>query len=171
MKTKVKYALILLIFMVGCNSDQFTKHLARESLKHNPPIVILKNFIDLCYAENTGTAFSRLDNLTLPLSLFVLVCVPLLAVLCIAYLIWRFRSKSFNILLPFVLILAGATGNLLDRIRYGHVVDFIHLHLRDVFHWPIFNIADFLLFIGCGMLLFRFIFHRDDQSFQISENN
>ena len=171
MKTILKYALLLLVFMAGCNSDQYTKYLARESLKHNPPFVILTDYVELCYTENTGAAFSLLSHLTPTLRQPLLICVPLLTILFIAYLIWHFRSKPLYILLPLLLILSGATGNLIDRLRYGYVVDFIHLHVRDVFHWHIFNVADVLILIGSGIFLFQYVFCRNNPSNHIAHDN
>ena len=171
MKTINKYILLLFVFIAGCSSDQYTKHLARESLKHNRPFVILTDYVELCYAENPGATFSLLSHLTPFLRRSLLICIQFIMILFIAYLIWHFRSKQLYILLPLILLLSGATGNLLDRLRYGYVVDFIHLHVRDVFHWPAFNVADMFLFVGCGIFLLQYAFRRNDQSNHVTYNN
>ncbi len=163
MKTKLKYTLIFFVFITGCNSDQLTKHLARETLRHSHPLVVFRGFIDLCYAENTGMAFSLMDNLSPSLRMLLLTCVPLFIVVCFSFLIWHFRTKKFTTLLPFALILSGASGNLFDRLMYGHVVDFIHFHIEDIFHWPIFNIADVLLFVGYLILFLQYGFRRNEK--------
>jgi len=167
MKSKLKYTLIFVIFFAGCNSDQRTKYMARESLRNSQPVILLRGFVDLCYAENTGMAFSLLSYLDPPLRRGLLVCVPLVTTICFSLFIWRFRVKHFTALLPFAFILAGAAGNILDRIRYGHVVDFIHFHVRDIFHWPIFNIADVLVFVGGLMLFLQYGFRKNTH---INEN-
>lgn len=163
MRTKLKYTLLLFVFLAGCNSDQLTKHAARESLKHSQPFVMLIGFAELCYAENPGMAFSLLDNSPPSFRVGFLVAVPLLMMVCVSGLIWRFRTRQFTTILPFVLILSGAAGNLLDRLRYGYVVDFIHFHVRGVFHWPIFNIADCLVFGGALVLFLQYGFRQYNQ--------
>lgn len=54
-------------------------------------------------------------------------------------------------------MISGALGNLIDRIRYGYVIDFIHVHIRDVFSWPVFNVADILIVAGIGLLLLQLL--------------
>lgn len=171
MRTILKYILLLLVFMAGCNSDQYTKRLARESLKHNPPLVILTDYVELCYVENTGGAFSLLSHLTPSLRRLLLICIPLITIVFIAYLIWHFRTKPWYLLLPLLLILSGATGNLLDRLRYGYVVDFIHLHVRNVFHWHIFNVADGLIFIGSSIFLLQYVYFRNNPSSHVAHTD
>ena len=152
MKSKLKYTLIFFIVLAGCNLDQATKHIARESLKDSPPLILFRGFVDFCYAENRGMAFSLLSNLNPPLRKVLAIFVPLLITVCFSCFILRYRAKHFTSLLPFALILSGAAGNLLDRIRYGYVIDFVHFHVHDILHWPIFNMADVLVFMG-GLLL------------------
>lgn len=153
MKSKLKYALICMILVAGCGTDQLSKHVAKEALKGSRPLILCRGFIDLCYAENTGMAFSLLDGLSPDARTQLLTYVPLIIAVGFAGLLYRSRGKPLAALLPLVLILAGASGNLLDRLRCGYVVDFVHFHIRDRFHWPIFNLADALIFLG-ALLLF-----------------
>jgi signal peptidase II len=68
-------------------------------------------------------------------------------------LIWRLRRQSFFVQLPFYIILSGAVPNLLNRILRGSVVDFIHIHWKDVLDWPyLFNVADALIVAGVLLL-------------------
>lgn len=156
MKSKIKYVLLLLVLLGGCHCDQYTKQLAEKSLKYRPPLVLLTGFAELCYAENTGMAFSLLDDLPPAVRRPLLVGIPLLLTTIAACFFWYFRARPFFVLLPFALMLAGAAGNLLDRLRYGYVVDFVHIHARDRFHWPIFNVADALLLMGGALLVLHF---------------
>jgi len=164
MRSKIKYALLLLILVGGCQCDQYTKQLAERSLKRHPPLVLLHGFAELCYAENTGMAFSLFDDLSPALRRPLLVGVPLLLTALATGCFWYFRAKPFFVLLPFALMLAGAAGNLLDRLRYGYVVDFVHLHARERFHWPIFNLADTLLFLGGAFLVLHYACARKEHS-------
>lgn len=160
MRSKLKYALLFFVFFAGCNSDQYTKFLAKSKLKDQPPMILHRDVLELCYAENTGVAFSILYDLTPSLRRPLLIGVPLVAVIAIGYFIWQFRTRRFFLLLPLLFIISGAAGNLFDRIRCGYVIDFIHFHFRDVFDWPVFNVADVLLWIGVILLLIQIFFLR-----------
>ena len=84
------------------------------------------------------------------------------AILFIFYIVWHLRKLSFFYHLPFFIILSGAFGNLIDRIRFGHVIDFIHVHWRNTIDWPfVFNIADVLICTGEILLLVLIIVKRD----------
>jgi signal peptidase II len=132
-------------------------------LKHSPPLVVLRGFVELCYAENTGVAFSFLDDLRPSVRRPLLVGIPLLEATAVTCLLWYFRARSFTALLPFVLILSGAAGNLLDRLRHGYVVDFVYVHAKDVFDWPIFNVADTLLVAGVALLALQHVLSSKDR--------
>jgi signal peptidase II len=105
-----------------------------------PPIVIIPGVLELIYRLNTGMAFSLLVEASLVLTMVATVASVVLAVMN-----WRLRSQA---LLPRVvlgLLLGGALGNLIDRLRFGAVVDFIYVSLIN---FPAFNVADSALTIG-----------------------
>ncbi len=106
------------------------------------------HWVDITYATNTGAAFSLFPNQQ---KFFIIVTIIALA----AILIYLFRSKDLSklALTGLAFIFGGATGNLLDRLRHGRVVDFIDFHWKEIYHWPTFNVADSFICIGVGVLL------------------
>jgi signal peptidase II len=136
---------LLVVALVGC--DHATKGAARSELRGQPPTVLLRGALDLRYVENRDMAFSTLrslsDDVKRPLAIgFAALGIPLLAV-------WWFRRRAapWPERLALALMLAGAAGNLLDRVFRGYVIDFIHVR-----YWPVFNVAD--VCITAGVILF-----------------
>lgn len=142
-KLSVFLCAIVFIFI----SDQLSKTWVRAS---SPQIELLPGFLDLVRVENYGSAFGLLANQT-----FLLI-VASLATLLVILLFFHclMESISVGITLSLALILGGAIGNLVDRIRFGYVTDFISVHLLDLFHWPVFNIADACITVGVFSLVF-----------------
>ena len=114
-----------------------------------PPISIVGQILQLEYVQNTGVAFSLLRGQSV---LFIFIAVALVV---IGTLYWRMRETgSLAIKLTFGLILGGAFGNLIDRLRHAYVVDFIHFHIPSRFEFPLFNVADSAISIGVVLLAF-----------------
>jgi signal peptidase II len=116
-------------------------------------IAIVDNFVHLTYLRNTGAAFGFLagDRSVPRMAIFILI--SLIAIGCIVYLLKNLRPGRNTATFSLSLILGGAIGNLIDRLRLGEVIDFIDLHWHRL-HWPAFNIADSAITIGVILLLF-----------------
>ncbi|MDM5147150.1 signal peptidase II [Candidatus Persebacteraceae bacterium Df01] len=137
--------LVVLIIVVA---DQWTKWLVVHSSLTQQSIE-LTPFLRLVYAENTGAAFSFLANvgdwgrwLLLAASFFI----------CVILLVWLQRATRPIEITALILILGGAVGNVIDRVRQGYVVDFIDIHI-GTYHWPAFNIADSAITVGAVVLV------------------
>ncbi len=129
--------------------DQFTKLWAVAQLKNGTVIPLIEGVFEFRYTENHGVAFSMLQGqrwLFIPLT--ILVSLTILVVLFRSPLRhrWLFSTTC-------VLIFSGAVGNLIDRIAYGYVIDFLYFRLID---FPIFNFADCCVVIG-SILMFLFV--------------
>jgi signal peptidase II len=115
-------------------------------------IVLVPDYLELRYAENCGAAFGLLDDAPRWLRVIVFMGAGVVA---IAALLWMFArghgGKLFAVSVP--LVASGALGNMVDRLRLGYVVDFIHFHIRDGFEWPTFNVADSTITVGVALLL------------------
>ena len=115
-------------------------------------VELVPNYLALRYAENCGAAFGTLDEAPRVLRIVLFTSAALIAV---GALLWMFvrghGGPLFAASVPF--IASGAIGNMIDRLRLGYVVDFIHFHVYDKFHWPTFNIADTTITIGVALLL------------------
>jgi signal peptidase II len=147
MRPKLALLILALVMLVGC--DHATKHWAETSLKAAPHIEVVAGMLDLRYAANDDMAFSLLRHIpsTTKLPFFVLFGALGIAGVSLAW--YRRRRNAWLEQSAYVLLLAGAVGNVADRVARGYVVDFIHVH-----HWPVFNVADALLVAGVVLLLF-----------------
>lgn len=136
--------------------DQLTKLLVVRSMRLGRNIPIVPGFFDLTFVLNPGAAFSLFATLPewIRNPFFILISVGA-AVLIVAY---RSRYLRENRLasVSLALILGGAIGNLIDRLRYGVVVDFLDAHIYQ-YHWPIFNVADSAISVGVTLLLIEML--------------
>ena len=142
-------AICLIISTLLIVADQLTKFWAIAQLKNAPAIPVIEGVFEFQYTENRGVAFSMLQGqrwLFIPLTL--LVAVGIIVMLLRSPLR---RYKMFDI--TCVLVLAGAVGNLIDRVAYGYVIDFLYFKLID---FPIFNFADCCVVVG-AILMFLFV--------------
>ena len=147
------YLLSLVVIVI----DQWTKWLAETNLTFLEPVPVIEPFLNWTLAYNYGAAFSFLadaggwqkwffSGLALVMSLFLMV-----------YLI-KAPRKATLLSFGLALVLGGAVGNLIDRLLHGHVIDFIHVHYADVWHYPIFNIADMAIMLGVAMIVIDMLF-------------
>lgn len=130
--------------------DQYTKHLVVASWNLGESLPVIPGFFSLTYLRNRGGAFGLFSDLpeTWRVAFFVVF-----AIATVAALIWMLRTTARNDVLQrlaLTAVIGGAAGNLYDRVRYGEVVDFLDVYVRD-WHWPAFNVAD--SFISCGVVL------------------
>ena len=130
--------------------DQVTKFLALRFLQLNTPVELIKNFLNLTLVHNRGAAFGFFQN---QLLLFVLV-----SFFAIGLILFNLKNKtnSFILKLSLSLILGGAVGNLIDRLRFGFVVDFLDLRI-----WPVFNIADSVITLAAILLTWELLFRKN----------
>lgn len=136
--------------------DRWTKMLVLEHLPHSPLTEIrLLPGLSLTHVHNTGIAFSLFADGG-PLTKVLLHAVILTSVVVIAWFLVRHSGERSTTALAFGLILGGAAGNLIDRILYGWVIDFIHVWVEiggDIHAWPDFNVADSAISVGAVLLV------------------
>lgn len=137
----------LLIVLLGLIADRITKLWALKKLSKINEIVIIKNFFSFSYLENRGAAFGILQNKLIFLSAVTITVVTIMVI----YLI-KYKPESAFLRVGFSLIISGALGNLIDRVWYRYVVDFIYWHYKDIYSFPTFNVADMMVVIGTFML-------------------
>ena len=146
-------ALISVVVLVCI--DQFTKYLVVGHLKDRPAYVLIRNIFQLEYLENRGAAFGILQNQRV----FFYISVLLIT----AAVIWFYskvpmEKKYLPLRICAVLIVGGAFGNCIDRIRLNYVVDFFYFKLID---FPIFNVADISLTCGTALLIIDVLFLKE----------
>ncbi len=131
--------------------DQATKHWALHYLPLHGPIPVFKGVFDLSLVYNQGAAFGMLQGGTFLLSVVSVACVAaILLMLCrreVFVKVLGLDPQDPCVRVALALIMGGAVGNLIDRLRLSYVVDFLHLH-----HWPVFNVADSAITVG-GILI------------------
>ena len=135
------------VFMI----DQTTKAWAVRRLRFGDDISVIQGFLNFAYAENTGVAFSMLDDQG-NTGRWGLSIVALVAASLVIYFFWRTPRSDDRILGALALLLAGIAGNVTDRLRLGFVVDFIDVQFGS-WHYPTFNVADIAICIGAGLLI------------------
>ena len=142
-----KFILMSIIILI---LDQATKVLVASYIPYESYIEV-SSFFKLVNFHNTGAAFSFLHNAG-GWQRYFLIFITLIAVVWIIFML--IKNKHIPIIsFSLLLILGGALGNLIDRIRLGYVIDFIYLHI-DSWYWPAFNIADSAICVGAGLLVY-----------------
>ena len=138
--------------------DQFTKYLALTRLKGNPAAVLIDGVMELQYVENTGMAFSLFQDR----KIFILIMGFLVMAVILFFLFRIPDGKRFRIVhILLAALIAGALGNIIDRIRFDFVVDFISFVL---IHYPVFNVADCYIVVSAVILFFLFMFvYKEDE--------
>ncbi len=136
--------------------DQLTKLYISHSLPLHGSIEILEDFLHVVHVRNTGVAFGLLAGQPRSLRFLLLLPISCLAVFMIFYFLRQARNDQKLLRFSLTLLLAGAVGNLIDRMWRGEVVDFIDVHWHT-YHWPAFNVADSAITVGVGLLVVEWI--------------
>ena len=131
--------------------DRWTKTAVAESFPLHSSHPVIPGFFDLVHTRNTGIAFSMLNDASPLIREWLLPIFSAVAVVAIFVLFWK-QSQGARVRWALALILAGAAGNLYDRLMYGYVVDFLDFYVGS-WHWPAFNVADTCITIGAGLLI------------------
>lgn len=128
-------------------ADQATKALVATGIGLNERVPILGDLVQLWHVRNSGAAFSLFQGGTL---LFLAVTVLAFGMIVYFHRTFRGRSPWLQVLLG--VILGGTAGNLVDRVRFGYVTDFVSVGIGEV-RWPTFNVADSSIVVGIGLLV------------------
>ena len=153
-------AILLFIFL-----DQFTKYLAVVKLKYNPPYVLIDGVLEFNYLENKGADFGMLQDKK---TLFIFMTVIMLTVVFYVLLKLPNEKKFVSWQIFLCLICAGGVGNMIDRVRFDYVVDFIYFVLID---FPVFNLADILITIGTVLFFIVILFFTKEEELQFLRFN
>jgi signal peptidase II len=133
-------AILLLVIL-----DQGSKAMVVKSIPHQDVVAVMPGFFNLTHLHNTGAAFSMLHDNNL---FFILLSTAVF----IALILLRRHFAGPLMRSGWMLLLAGIIGNVTDRIRLGHVVDFLDFQF-GAYHWPAFNVADSCICIAAGLFL------------------
>lgn len=144
---------IALIILIGLITDQLTKFLVLKKLSLSQSIPVIGNIFHITLVFNQGAAFGMLKGFT--------VVLIIISVATIFFIVKNLRNKTSRRIdlstMALALIACGATGNCIDRLRFGYVVDFLDFRI-----WPVFNIADSFISIGAVLLTYVMLRHKKD---------
>ena len=141
-----------MLFVILVIADQLTKHLAVVRLKNQAAYNLINGILEFNYLENRGAAFGVLQNQKY---FFVFVALIFIGVIVFVLIKVPTQKKYYSLNILLVMIAAGAVGNMIDRVRYDYVVDFIYL---VCIQFPIFNMADIYVTTATVILVFQILF-------------
>ena len=154
MTAKSKIVCAWLSFII--TADQLTKFVVDQTMPLHHSIPVIDNLFSLTYIRNTGAAFGILAGSHEAFRLPVLIIFSLIAIGFILAMLKRLPSNETGLITALAFILGGAIGNLIDRIAYGEVIDFLDFYWSG-YHWPAFNIADSFITVGVLIIVYYLI--------------
>ena len=163
-KGKLVCSLLLFIILL----DQLSKFIVDRTMPLNHSIPVIENLFSLTYIRNTGAAFGILAGSAAGFRLPFLVSFSVLAMGFIAMMLRRLPDSEKGLITALTFILGGAIGNLVDRIFYGEVIDFLDFYWRQ-FHWPAFNIADSFITVGVVITFYHLVRSKGADPFLVAK--
>ena len=140
---------ILFVSAILVLADQISKTVVRNTMSLYESIPVIPEFFHLTYVTNDGMAF----GINFPLGIYVFSAISIIFTGFLFWYLWSIKDDEIVVRTGVALILAGAIGNLIDRIFLGEVVDFLDFMIGD-FHWYVFNLADSCVTVGLGFVLY-----------------
>jgi signal peptidase II len=140
--------------------DQASKTWILESVMQPPQVIEVTPFFNLVLAWNRGVSFGMFNNQS---DYGPYLLTGLAVVIIIALAVWLWRATTRLSVLALGMIIGGAIGNVVDRIQYGAVVDFLDVHAFG-YHWPAFNVADSAVCVGAAILILESLFTKGETS-------
>ena len=145
-----------LIALAVAALDQATKLLVSHSIGVHETIPVIPGLVDLVYVRNRGMAFGLLNRPGENTAFYLITAGTVLALVFLVYWLRKTASERPKAGFALSLIIGGAIGNLIDRIRLHEVIDFVDVHVKS-FHWPAFNAADSAITVGTMWLVFMLL--------------
>lgn len=173
--TRAKWIILILVALVAVGLDQWSKHWAQTELQHRPHrrITVVEGYFNFSYVRNPGAAWGFLAKADESFRKPFFIGISVAAMVFILYLFIKLEVGQYLMLYALALVMGGALGNFIDRLRYNYVVDFIDVHLEQRFRWPTFNVADIAISIGvvllfAEMLLMPILYRRRQRAFGLA---
>ncbi len=141
--------MFIIIGVIFVFIDQLIKHMVLNNYMLGHSMSVIEDFLYITYLKNTGIAFGLFKNN----NIFMIIVISIIVILLL-FFYYREKNKSLALSISVMFLVSGAIGNLIDRIIYGFIVDYINFTF-----WPAFNLADSLVVIGSFLLGFYIIFH------------
>ncbi len=148
-----KTSIFLISLLVSLPLDQLTKQWIIRNIHYADRIEVIPGLFDLTHVRNPGGAFSFFADGPFEQRMFFFIGTTLVAIVLLLLFLRKLMPEERLSALALGIILGGALGNLIDRIVYGEVIDFLDVHLLGGYTWPTFNVADSCIVIGVGILI------------------
>ena len=148
-----KYRWFGVAFVLGLVADQISKYRIIDHLHYGERIWVVPNYFELTHVRNPGGIFSLLADSSVELRMTLFVGAAILAIVLLLLFLVRHPAEERLVPMALGMILAGALGNLADRLIHGEVIDFLNVHLMNGYVWPTFNVADSLIVVGTIILM------------------
>ncbi len=159
MSGTVRYVLLGALSFVIIVLDQWTKLHVMETMRLHESIPVIPNLFSITYIRNPGAAFGFLSSSSSSFRFVFFGITSVFALGLLGTILVRMPAEEWMGQLSVAGILGGAIGNLLDRLRYGEVIDFLDFYVNG-YHWPAFNIADSAITVGVCFLILHFAFEK-----------
>lgn len=166
MKQKINFLAVSLVILI---IDQASKYWANVRLKSVDTLEVIPNFFRFTYALNRGVAFSMLADSRFEMK-WVLAGISTLAAAGVVYYLLKAHPEQRLLKTSLSFLLAGITGNLIDRVRLGEVIDFLDFHWYEKYTWPTFNVADSAICVGAVLLALEILKDEKQSRAQVSES-
>ena len=162
MSQSIRYLLLGLLSVAIVVVDQVTKVSVMESMRLHESIPVIANLFSITYIRNPGAAFGFLSSSSSSFRFVFFGLTPVFAVGLLGMIMVRMPKDDWMGRLSVAGILGGAIGNLLDRLRYGEVIDFLDFYING-YHWPAFNVADSAITVGVVFLILHFATEKEPE--------
>ena len=159
MRTRLGFAIIVLVILV---LDQASKIAVSAQLAPGQSLPVAPGLLHLTLVHNTGMAFGFLSDQSIPYKAALMTLLSVAALSAVGIYALKTSAQQTLTRWGLAFVLGGAAGNIIDRVRLGHVVDFIDVFYRGS-HWPAFNLADTAICMGVGLLLLDTLLHSEPQ--------
>jgi signal peptidase II len=158
-----KNILFLAITVLVVLLDQATKAWIISTMRLYDSFTVIGGFFNIMYVRNPGAAFGFLAAAPPMFRYTFFIVVTVAAILLILHYLRISRIEAPSLVSALALILAGAVGNLIDRVRFGEVVDFLDVYIVS-YHWPAFNVADSAITVGAAILMMVLLMRRKERT-------
>jgi len=156
---KSKYIILICLAGLVITLDQISKLYIAHHFELHESATVIPHFFNLTYVRNTGAAFGLLAKAPESFRIPFFIIIPLIALTIIVLIFKKTQETQLLMITALSLILGGAIGNFIDRLRFNYVIDFLDFHWFSKYHWPAFNVADSTIVVGVLLLIFYTFTH------------
>jgi len=154
---KRDYIFFIIPALVVIILDQVSKLIVAGSIKYYESIPVIEGFLNLVHVRNRGMAFGLMNRPDAQITFYILIAVTIAAVILLFFWFNSLKGRDRKLILGISLIVGGAVGNLIDRVRFKEVIDFLDFFIGK-YHWPAFNLADSSITVGALWIVINIFF-------------